>query len=136
LNLWVSTSSDRYDHLWRTIFHNEICRWTNTKALICDRRNICSDIGGKWKRKDKKSTEKVNICFVIVLLVDRIIRTIVESDRSAPSLWMNFCRKCYHVLLFLILIKVSRLKNEKWTFSFIMCKNLANVTSCARVCRM
>jgi phage-related holin len=117
-----------------------------TKKYFVEKKNIkpteCSEIG-KWKRKDEKSTDKVNICLMIILHVDRIIRTTVESDRSSSSSFMmNFSRKCYHVLLFSLVCffshfnGVNRLEQKEINIFFIMCKNLATVTSCVRVCRM
>ena len=50
---------------------------------------------------------------MIILHVDRIIRLMVESDRSSSSFMMNFCSKCYHVLLFLAIISFS----FKWSES-------------------
>ncbi len=84
---------------------------------------MCSDIG-EWKRKNKKSTDNVNICFMIILHVDRIIRTMVESDRS--SFTMNFTRKCYYVLFSSFLSCESPETKKKWTF-FLLCVKLWSV---------
>lgn len=101
LNSRVTTSLNWSGYLWRTelFFSRSNRRW---KKKIKPR--ACSDIG-KWK--DKKSTDRVNICRWIILLVDRIIRKVIDHR------WMCIAQK----------------KNEELLFFSIRRKNLLSVAS-------